>query len=189
MGLQVARTNLQAIGVGMDPFWCVHAALPAEGLHWPSSLRCLMPQHVSTAAYEHSWLWHAECLQAATDRRLPYLAKSLTALLAGGKACQPATYRCRPRSPYYQGSCLLCLGCFPTAHQWLPSKASFVQIINNTVIDAIYVPQTFIPTITVYAGSPNPNATSPVNTNVQVDGNLVIRGAVSAMFSHFGLEV
>ena len=102
---------------------------------------------------------------------------------------QPITYRCHP----------IFLLLFTNVPAWTASTLSagvchagdllHVQVINNTVIDAIYVPGVADPSITVYAGTPNPNATTPVNTNVQVEGNLVIRGAVSASSHHLSLVV
>ena len=61
---------------------------------------------------------------------------------------------------------------------WLGAERWPAQVINNTVIDCVYGPQETDPAVTVYAGTWNPNATTPVNTNVVVKGNLVLRGGV-----------
>lgn len=62
--------------------------------------------------------------------------------------------------------------------RWEGNPSTNVQIINNTVMDAPYQSGLTSPGITVYAGGANLNATSAVQSNITISGNLVIGGMV-----------
>lgn len=61
---------------------------------------------------------------------------------------------------------------------WEGTPSSNINITNNTVVDCPYDPAIIQPAINVYAGSDNLNATTPLQTNIVIAGNLVIGGAV-----------
>lgn len=63
--------------------------------------------------------------------------------------------------------------------RWEGNPSTNVQIINNTVMDSPYQSGLTSPGINVYAGGANLNATSAVQSNITITGNLVIGGMVN----------
>ena len=62
--------------------------------------------------------------------------------------------------------------------RWEGTPASNINITNNTVVDCPYDPQGSSPALSVYAGPDNLNATTPIQSNIMIAGNLIIGGVV-----------
>ena len=90
----------------------------------------------------------------------------------------PATFcSVRLRGPDLRLKCGRC--------RWEGTPAANINITSNTVVDCAYDPSAGSgqPAISVYAGTDNLNATTPIQTNITISGNLVIGGAVRCLLS------